>query len=171
MLQSDTDLEEMFLELEARGRAEFLTEDLDGVPVRSVDLRYQGQGYELNIPFGARMLNDFHDQHKQRYGFANEQRQVEIVNIRVRMVAHTEPFEASKGELQDGDGEQALLATRPVYFDGSAQQTRIYDRRGLRPGDTLKGPAIITEYTSATILPPGDTLHVDPFDNLVIEIH
>ena len=171
MLPLHADLEDLFLELEARGRAEFLAEDLDGMPVRSVDLRYQGQGYELNIPFGDSMLKDFHDQHKQRYGFANAQRHVEIVNIRVRMIARTEPFEASKRELQTGDGEQALLATRAVYFDGSARQTQIYDRRGLRPGDFLRGPAIITEYTSATILPPGDTLHVDAFDNLIVEIH
>jgi N-methylhydantoinase A len=41
----------------------------------------------------------------------------------------------------------------------------------LIPGDSFCGPAIITEYSSATILPPGDRLHVDALDNLMIEVH
>jgi N-methylhydantoinase A len=171
MLPSDANLEEVFLELEERGRAEFLAEDLDGMPIRSVDLRYQGQGYELNIPFGDEILKIFHGLHRQRYGFANEQRQIEIVNVRVRMIARTETFDPSRGEMQDGNAQQALLTKRAVYFDGITQETPVYDRESLRPGDSLSGPAIITEYSSATILPPGDRLHVDAFNNLIIEVH
>ena len=171
MLPLGSDLEELFLELETRGKSEFAAEGLDGIPVRSVDLRYQGQGYELNIPFGPGMVNEFHHQHKQRYGFSNEQRPVEFVNIRVRMISATEPFTPSPKELKAGDGNQALLGTRPVYFDGGAKQTNIYDRHKLHAGDRLSGPAIVTEYTSATILPPGDSLQVDAFDNLIVEIH
>jgi N-methylhydantoinase A len=60
---------------------------------------------------------------------------------------------------------------RAVYFDGEALNTRIYDRQALRPGDSIHGPAIITEYSSATILPPEDRLCVDALDNLIIEVH
>ena len=66
---------------------------------------------------------------------------------------------------------QALIGTRDVYFDGSFQETRIYDRDLLRPGDTFAGPAIVSEYSSATVLPFGDVLRVDGFGNLVIEVH
>jgi N-methylhydantoinase A len=171
MFASDASLEDIFVELEERGYAEFRDENLSGVALRSVDLRYRGQGYELNVPFNQQMLSTFHELHRQRYGFANEQREVEIVNVRVRMIAKSEPFNPSKRELCDGDGRQAFLSKRPVYFDGRVLDTPIYDRQALRPGDTIHGPAIITEYSSATILPPEDRLSVDALDNLVIEVH
>jgi N-methylhydantoinase A len=171
MLPSNADLESVFLELEERGCAEFRAEQLDGIPLRTVDLRYRGQGYELNVPFRENMLETFHGLHRQRYGFASESREVEIVNVRVRMIAKTEVFDPPKRELQEGDGRQAVTATRSVYFDGDVRTTPIYDRQALRPGDSFPGPAIITEYSSATILPPGNRLRVDALDNLVIEVH
>jgi N-methylhydantoinase A len=171
MLPSNADLEGVFLELEARGRAEFLAEDLYGESLRSVDLRYQGQGYELSVPYGEEMLKTFHDLHRQRYGFAHEHREIEIVNVRARMIAKTEPFHPTKRKLHAGDGRQALTARRAVYFGGKAQDTPIYARHALQAGDMLMGPAIITEYSSATILPPGDRLRVDGLDNLIIEVH
>jgi N-methylhydantoinase A len=171
MLPSNADLESVFLELEERGCAEFRAEQLDGIPLRTADLRYRGQGYELNVPFRENMLETFHSLHRQRYGFANESRDVEIVNVRVRMIAKTEVFDPPTRELQEGDGQQAVTAMRSVYFDGEIRTTPIYDRQALRPGDSFPGPAIITEYSSATILPPGNRLRVDALDNLVIEVH
>lgn len=171
MLPSDADLECVFLELEERGAAEFQDEELDGSSIRSVDLRYRGQGYELNVPFGKEMLVAFHELHRKRYGFANEQREVEIVNVRVRMIAMAEPFNPIRKKVQQGNGEQAKLLTRAVQFDGRLLNTPVYDRNSLRPGDAIQGPAIITEYSSATILPPEDRLSVDALDNLMIEVH
>jgi N-methylhydantoinase A len=117
------------------------------------------------------MAVQFHDLHQRRYGFGNETRALEVVNVRVRMVSAAEAFEPVAQPLQEGDGTHALTATRPVYFDGAFQETRVYDRELLRPGDTFAGPAIVSEYSSATILPPGDVLRVDGMSNLVIEVH
>jgi N-methylhydantoinase A len=171
MLAIDANPEEAFSELEAQGFAEFATEGLDGQSFRSVDLRYAGQGYELNISYGPEMAASFHAMHKRRYGFANETRPLEIVNIRVRLVAAAEGFEPPRQRIQEGDGAQALVGSRPVYFNGEALETRLYERDSLRAGDTFAGPAIISEYSSATILPPGDVLRVDILGNLVIEVH
>jgi N-methylhydantoinase A/oxoprolinase/acetone carboxylase beta subunit len=49
--------------------------------------------------------------------------------------------------------------------------TPVYERQALRSGDAIQGPAIITEYSSATLLPPEDRLRVDALDNLIIEVH
>ena len=98
-------------------------------------------------------------------------RALEVVNVRVRMVSAAEAFEPVVQPLQEGDGSHALVGTRPVYFDGRFQETRVYDRDLLRPGDTFAGPAIVSEYSSATVLPPGDVLRVDGLGNLVIEVH
>jgi len=171
MCAADTDLEEVFVAMEEQGHAEFCADGLEGVATRSVDLRYAGQGYELNLPYGAEMVDAFRVLHKRRYGFANEPRTVEIVNVRVRLVAAAEPFEPLREAIVEGDGAAALVGTRAVYFDGVAHETRLYERAALRAGDTFAGPAIISEYSSATILPPGDVARVDTLGNLVIEVH
>jgi N-methylhydantoinase A len=167
----DSSFDGVFSELEQLGVDEFRSERLEGEAYRSVDLRYQGQGYELNVPFGPEMAQQFHVLHHRRYGFSDESRALEVVNVRVRMVSPAEPFEALRQPVQEGDGAHALIETRQVYFDGQFQQTRVYDRERLRAGDTFAGPAIVSEYSSATVLPPGDVLRVDELRNLVIEVH
>jgi N-methylhydantoinase A len=171
MLPIDASFEAVFAELEALGVEEFRAENLTGESFRSVDLRYRGQGYELNVPFGPEMAAQFHDLHQRRYGFANEARALEVVNVRVRTVNPAEAFEPEARALREGDGSHALVGMRPVYFDGKFEETRIYDRELLRPGDTFGGPAIVSEYSSATVLPLGDVLRVDGLGNLVIEVH
>jgi N-methylhydantoinase A len=171
MLGAHADLGDVFAELEERGRSEFEAEQLSGFSLRSLDLRYQGQGYELNVPFGPNVLDAFHDLHRLRYGFAKEAHEVEVVNVRVRMVASSQPFDPIRRPIVRGNGQQALTGHRPVFFHGEPHYTPVYDRAALAPGDSFSGPAIITEYSSATILPPGDALRVDALDNLMIEVH
>lgn len=171
MLPVEASLDSVFRELEQLGVDEFRAEGLTGQAFRSVDLRYRGQGYELNVPFGSEMAAQFHDLHQRRYGFRSETRPLEVVNVRVRMVSAADKFEPVVQPLVEGDGSQALIGTRPVYFDDRFHETRVYDRELLRPGDTFAGPAIVSEYSSATVLPLGDVLRVDGLGNLVIEVH
>jgi N-methylhydantoinase A len=171
MLPIDASFETVFSELEKLAAEDFRADGLTGQSFRSVDVRYQGQGYELNVPHGPEMAAQFHDLHQRRYGFANELQAVEVVNVRVRMVSAAEPFEPVMQPLQEGDGSHALIGTRQVYFDNSFHEARIYDRELLLPGDTFAGPAIVSEYSSATVLPFGDVLRVDGLGNLVIEVH
>ena len=165
---------EIFGELEEQGAAEFAAEGLNGVAERSLDLRYRGQGYELNVRYDPqapeRSVKAFHELHRQRYGFADESRLVEIVNVRVRMIAASEPYEPERGALVAGDGSAACSAQREVWFEGGWRPTRFYERELLRAGDVIAGPAMITEYTAATLLPPGCTARVDGLGNLVIDL-
>lgn len=170
MLSAHSDLEDAFAELEKRGRAEFRGEHLEGVAVRSLDLRYRGQGYELNVPFSPEFVAAFHDLHLRRFGFAKENHEIEVVNVRVRMIAPSQRFDPPSKEPTKGDGRQALTGNRPVYFDGQYHDTRVYDREALVAGDSLLGPAMITEYSSVTVLLPGDRLYVDGLGNLIIEV-
>jgi len=170
MLPIAASLEEAFAALESQAAHDFAAEGLEGIAHRSADLRYKGQGYDLNVPYGPAMAADFHALHHRRYGFSNDTRPIEVVNVRVRMIAPAPPFEQTPEPLRNGNGHQALVSTRPVYFDGAFLDTRIYRRDSLAPGDTFAGPAIISEYSSATVLPPGDTLRVDALRNLVIEV-
>jgi len=163
---------DIFTELEQRGIAEFAAEDLHGTALRTVDVRYRRQGYELNVAYDplapANSIASFHRLHQQRYGFCDTSKPVEIVNLRLRMIAAGEPYNPVQRAQVPGDGAGACYAARPVYFDGKFVPTRVYRRAGLIPGDRIQGPAMITEYTSATMLPPDGTALVDPFGNLVI---
>jgi N-methylhydantoinase A len=60
------------------------------------------------------------------------------------------------------------LETVNAWFDGSARKTRVYDRKGLRYGHLIKGPAIIGEYSATTLVPPDFVCEVDAFGNLVL---
>jgi N-methylhydantoinase A len=165
---------DIFAELEEQRRTEFAAEGLEGAAERTLDLRYRRQGYELNVrwvdaaPLSA--VEEFHREHRLRYGFSDAERPVEIVNVRLRMIAAGEPYEPARREMVEGDGRAACCAEREVYFDGRFLPTRFYKRDGLRPGDAFEGPAMITEYTAATVLPPGDSLRVDAFGNLVVTV-
>jgi N-methylhydantoinase A len=158
-------------ELETRATEELQRQGLFGEAEHSVDLRYVGQGYELNVPYGTSHLEEFHSLHRKRYGYASAETPVEVVNIRVRVTVRTAPVDLPKSELIAGDGSQAVLRTRPIYFDGAWRESNVYQREQLRSGDRFAGPALIAEYSSTTVVPPGCIGEVDAFGNLVIEVY
>ena len=137
----------IFAELEQRGVAEFAAEGLKGVALRSVDVRYRRQGYELNVPYDAQLpggaVEAFHRLHQQRYGFSDADRPLEIVNVRLRMIASSEPYAPPRCEPVPGDGDAACYAKRDVYFDGGIHRgASMYPpRRSSRLGDRIHGPA------------------------------
>ena len=167
MLES---LEEHFESLHAEARTAFSAENAL-VLERSVDLRYKGQGYELNVPYSPEAAEAFHLKHEQHFGFADRGRQLEIVNVRVRLRLQAESFTFAERMSRLGDGSQALCGTNRIYFDGAWSNASVYDRGLLYPGDEIRGPALIGEYTSTTVLPPGCLLEVDRIGNLLITLN
>ncbi len=137
--------------------------------LRRLDLRYQGQSYELSVPFTPGFRQTFHREHEKAYGYAYPERQLEIVNLRLRLVIPTaksgtrERMSRRRNQVQ-----QALIKTKPVYFEGKFYKAGIYERQRLAPGAELAGPAVIAEYSSTTVVPPDFTCGVDKFLNLVL---
>ncbi len=86
------------------------------------------------------------------------------------MVAKAEAYQAEFREPVAGDGEAAFYAEKEVFFTDGFVRARLYRRDGLVPGDAVHGPAMVTEYTSATVLPPGCVAEVDGFGSLVIAV-
>ena len=163
-------LERYFRELQQRGEKEMRAEGLKAVAMRYADVRYAGQGFELSVPFGRDFVKRFHQAHRRRYGYADEQRRVEVVNVRVRMVASSEPVPFPRKKVAPGNGKQAVVKQGRVVFDGRASKAPVYDRASLRPGDTFAGPAIVAEYSATTVLPPRCRARVDERENIVIEV-
>jgi N-methylhydantoinase A len=165
-------IEPIFAELETRAFEEFAAEGLTGKAHRTLDIRYRGQGYELNVScdpkFPTSAVAAFHQLHAQRYGFSDPQKPIEIVNLRLRMTAASEPWLPQ--QASPGNGHAASTGQQVMYFDGQPHAAKLYNRELLTPGATIEGPALIVEYTSATVLPPNCTASVDGFSNLVITI-
>lgn len=163
-----------FRALEEQAHHEFAEEGLEGSSTYSLDLRYRGQGYELNVSWSAadpaRSVAAFHELHRQRYGFSNPDKPVQIVSLRLRMTAAAEPWEPQRCASRPGDGSAACCGEHAVFFDGQFLPSRLYRRDQLAAGDVLEGPAMITEYTSATIVPPGCRATLDPLLNLIIDV-
>jgi len=161
-----------FAELEHRALTDFAAEGLHGNAHRTLDIRYHRQGYELNVPYETsapmQSIAAFHQFHRQRYGFSDEARPIEIVSLHLRMVAAAEPYAPPRAPAPPSVTTLTSHATRDIYFDGDFLPTPLYRREALVPGDCIHGPAMITEYTSATVLPPNAHAEVDKLGNLII---
>ena len=165
----DNSLERHFSEVEANASADFEAGGLTGTAIRSVDLRYTGQGYEINVPAGTDMLEQFHEAHRKRYGHADESKRVEVVNVRVRIVSASDPINLPHKLPGTPGSDHAVLKKKKVMFANEWMETPVLDRKLLSPGNTFIGPAIVHEYSATTVVPPGYKVRVDLFSNLTIE--
>jgi N-methylhydantoinase A len=170
MAKPTADLELHFREMEASGQEELSAYEGERRVSRSLDMRYAGQGYELNVPADDDFVASFHAAHQRRYGYADSNRPIEIVNVRARFTLTETLFTFPSYPLQRSDPAKALVRRRKVLFAGEPLDTGVYDRDALTPGDLLEGPAIVIEYSSTTVIPPACKLRVDRFKNLVIEV-
>jgi N-methylhydantoinase A len=166
----DSKIEPRFRELEHRGHAQMKAEGISAIVLRSFDLRYVGQGYELNIESGKNLAARFHKAHQQRYGYSDPARPIEIVNLRVRMVAATKPIQFHRQPRGAANAAKAVLKRRTVYFNGKPVTAHVYDRALLHHGHKFTGPAIVVEYSATSVIPPGCRVHVDPWQNLIVEV-
>ena len=155
------------LELAAIGQADLRREGIaetDMIFNVSLDLRYEGQAYELNIPFGESVIRDFHDAHEQTYGHALRQRPVEIVNLRVNGAG-----------IIDKPAFHAVRAdpTAAVPFaekDSPRHGTiKLFKRDELAAGAAFQGEALVFQMDSTAYVPPGWQARVDGLMNLILE--
>jgi N-methylhydantoinase A len=133
---------------------------------RALDVRYAGQSYELTVPYARGWQREFHARHRRLFGHAAHDHPLEVVTLRVR--ARGDRFRLPRDPMP-ARGAARPRAMRAVFFDGRAQRTPIHRRDELRAGATLRGPAVICEYSATTVLPPGWRLAVDRLGGLVLE--
>ncbi|MGE0852666.1 MAG: hydantoinase/oxoprolinase family protein [Hyphomicrobiaceae bacterium] len=158
-------------ELDSKGRAQLASEGIaeDAIEMQySADLRYSGQGSEILIPIARKarleqLAADFHAAHKQAYGHARSSHPVELVNVRVAAIGKVSTTPASR--KTDGT-KPAAPSVMPAYFNGKTHECAVVQRASLRQGETLTGPAVIEEFGSTTVLPPGWTCRLDGEGNL-----
>jgi N-methylhydantoinase A len=164
------DLEREFRQLHQRAARDFRSEGWSGRgrEQRSADLRYHGQGYELNLPVRPTLLRDFHAAHQKRYGYHHADREVEIVTLRLRATLND-----SRDQFKWDSARTTavrIVEHLKVLFDGKPFSTPIYKREALSPRKILRGPAIVTEYSATTAIPPDSRFHLDDVGNLLIDL-
>jgi len=134
----------------------------------SVDLRYLGQGYELNIPWrkATALLNDFHAAHQRRFGYRHSDKKIELVTLRVR--ASLPQPSGAISEFQNNRAPKLASTRESAYFDARPVKTKVWRRESLSPGFSAPGPLIVTEYTATTVVPPGWKLNLHRSGALLI---
>jgi len=169
------EIEKLFSPMEKLGREYLVIERVNSCDIyleKYLDMRYKGQSYEIVIPLVDDYLDKFHEMHEKTYGYCNEDKIAEIVNIRLRARGISEKPEFLKTDyVGEIPVDQAFLSERKTVFEGKEMNTKVISRNLLRNGNIIKGPAILVEYTSTIIIPPNAEAKVDDFENIIISLN
>ncbi len=177
-------LDREFTMLRRRAERDFRTEKWKGAirHQRSVDVRYQGQGYELNVAYTRNLIRDFRSEHQRRYGYSYPAREVELVTLRLRATVKSPQARIAQGSAPGhvGTGAPArpgrakpgkLVPERaPVFFSGKRLAAVVLSRDALLIGKKYSGPAVVTEYSATTTVPPGMSFRRERSGNLILEV-
>jgi N-methylhydantoinase A len=163
-----------FAVLERKGREQMRAEGFarDSVSIdRTLDVRYIGQSYELKVPFTGDFVAAFHRAHERRFGYCDRNRSCEVVNVRARFTGSVPKPGLRKLRARSSKDARAIVAPgekSAAIFSGR-NSPAIYDRTQLQAGNRIPGPAIVTEYSATTVIPPKWTGRVDSFGNIILE--
>jgi N-methylhydantoinase A len=182
--------------LESQAAADLENEDVsrDRIAVmRSIDARYVGQEYHINLPIGFTgqesdinlqvgseplresdkelLVRRFNEAHQKLYDYCTPGTPVQIVNLRVAGIGWIAKPQFPSYPAGSPDARQAIKTHRQVYFkeSGGFLETPIYDILRLRPNNRITGPAIIEDPNSTIVIPPGQTGSIDEFRDVFIE--
>jgi N-methylhydantoinase A len=142
----------------------------------SADMRHLGQSYEIetvvdraDIVAGnpAPFAEAFHIEHARVYDHSDPKAPIQVVNLRLVVSGSAAKPKIAQRALSPGVAKPARQVE--VYLDGAIQSAGLFERARLEPGQTLTGPAIISQEDCTTIVPPGFAVEVDAWGNLVIE--
>jgi N-methylhydantoinase A len=167
-------LEVVFAHLEDDGRAALDAQGVaanDMVFVREFDMRYEGQSFELTVPFAPSpedVVAAFHREHRRVFGYDAPQEAVEFVSARLIAIGRVPKPPFPPARLRGGEQSNAPLpvGTRDLWIDPTYRNVSVFDRARLSAGDCLAGPCVIEQYDSCTYVAPGWSARVDALGNL-----
>ncbi|MBS7699576.1 MULTISPECIES: hydantoinase/oxoprolinase family protein [unclassified Chelatococcus] len=147
---------------------------------RTVDMRYQGQNYELSIPLPDgpvtkatldALAAGFEAAHKRMYGFIAEGETIQLVTFRVEAAGVVRKARFEPMSDQGTDASSARVGSREVWMPeaGGFVTCPVYSREALATGNRIEGPAIVEQMDTTTVVLPGMSAHVDPYLNLILE--
>jgi N-methylhydantoinase A len=166
-----------FADLAEEARRWLATQHVPGLPdvgLRySMDLRYSGQAFEIELPVNPAWIEAldaeavreaFHRQHLRQYAHCDREADVEVVNLRIRLVGSTPKPPAV--EMAEAAGPAPFRGERAIHYRGSAHEAGVYARSDLRPGHRVAGPAIVEQDDTTVLVLAGWRADVDRWGNL-----
>jgi N-methylhydantoinase A len=176
-------VEAIYRELEAQGRnavAKTSVKPQTIVVKRAADMRYQGQEHAVTVDLPAIVFTRkdrtaikraFDDMHHLRYGTSAPPENAEIVSLRATVTGiMRKPAMARIARGTAAPPKAAFAGRRDVNFGSGFRPAPTYARGALKAGNRIKGPGLIEEHASTTVLMPGDVCTVDAYGNLVIAV-
>ncbi|MBB4002111.1 hydantoinase/oxoprolinase family protein [Aurantimonas endophytica] len=169
------DMESAFGRMEAQAIERLTHEGVEPADMalqRSVEMMYQGQWRALSVSAPARiesvsaLVDAFHSEHEREFNFRREDAPVTIFRVAVKAVGIVPKADLPKHEVRAHVAEP--VGRREVWFDGMAHDAALYQRDDLKAGAAFDGPAIVEQFDSTTVVPPGTTASVDAFMNILI---
>lgn len=173
-------LNSIFDHLERRAAATLAKEHQgDSYVLRTAEIRYLGQNYEISTPVPAGRIGadelrvvgeNFNSEHLKLYGHSKPEEKLELVSLKVATIGLiTKPaFRRNANRGGSGDG---LKGERDVYYHGSGfVKSKVYDRERISVGERIQGPAIVEEMDSTIVVNPGQSVEVDSYGNVLIEV-
>jgi N-methylhydantoinase A len=176
---SDLEVRKVLEELAADAQSQLDAEGVaraDQTLTFQVDVRYHGQGFEVPVDVELSQFGDtsggldlvrraFDDEHTRLFTFALDAEH-ELVNLRATVRGR--PPTVSAPPIEQGNGDAAAAGTTRIWVDGSYADAALHDRSQLRAGDVIRGPAIVTEMDSTTLVLPGHVGTVDSVGSILI---
>lgn len=160
--------------LSEQAQKDFAAEGWKGkIQVRgSLDMRYHGQGFEIAIPIAGDPLTAFHKEHRRLFGYAKPERAVEVVTVRLRA---WQPAFLGKPDQRFSPAPSRIrrvplpgaLKRAAVIFAGKEVQASLVGRDEMGKRE-VSGPAVVTEYSATTVIPPGWTGRIDTRGSLLL---
>jgi N-methylhydantoinase A len=139
---------------------------------RTVEMMYQGQWRSLAVSAPSRidsmclMIEAFHNEHEREFNYRREEAPVSIFRIAVKAVGIVPKAEIAKHDVSPHEAEP--VGRRSVWFEGISHDATVYERERLTAGAAFAGPAIVEQFDSTTVVPPGMSATVDGFLNILI---
>ncbi|KUO73043.1 MAG: hypothetical protein APF77_20435 [Clostridia bacterium BRH_c25] len=173
-------LNSMYNDLDRQGNEGLIKENVpeeSRMLVRTCDMRYFGQAFEISVPvpFGSlteesieEMYEKYHQLHEQAYGHAMREDPLEFVNYRVSAIGSMNKPDLSENKAWKTESAAVAKHFGKVIFEGKEYVTPVYDRETLSMGEVIEGPAIVGEMGATVVIYPGHRAEIDALRNIIM---
>ena len=175
------DVNRIYGQMERDGKtlmAESGVAEKDVTVVKTADMRYVGQGFEINVSIPGHQLAEgdrdsltanFNEVYQESYRRSVQDAPIECINLRMLVSASLPPVKIDRADA--GEKKESLKGKRRAYFgdkDGY-RESLVYDRYLLAPGQRIEGPALIEERECTIVVGPPCQAEVDEYLNVIMD--
>ena len=133
-----------------------------------LNIRYQGQSYELCIPYGKNFIEQFHQEHEHRFGYRLEDKPLELISIQCSIRINKQKIPLPQINAVQKKPISPIHDTL-IHFEGDADNVPVYNRKSLAYGQKIRGPALIVDDYITVLLTGEFSLQIDTLLNLILE--